>query len=32
MEFFLEWMNSVCRLKPTIRSGSPAQEEGRNRS
>jgi alpha-beta hydrolase superfamily lysophospholipase len=32
MEFFLDWMNSVCRLDPTIRSGSLAQEEGRNRS
>jgi len=32
MEFFLEWMNSVCGLNPAIRSGYLAQEEDRDRS
>jgi alpha-beta hydrolase superfamily lysophospholipase len=32
MDFFLDWMNSVSRLDPTIQSGSLAQEEGRDRS
>jgi hypothetical protein len=32
MDFFLDWMNSVSRLDPTIQSGSLAPEEGRDRS